>query len=1073
MKKNYQNAKRLILLALSFMLLSYVHGQIVVTGTVMDGKFGGGLPGANVVVKGTQTGTQTDIDGKFTIKVPNGDAVLVISAIGYVTQNIKVGDKTVIDLTMKEDVKQIEEVVKVGYGVQKKNDVTGSVTQLAGADLADRPVIGVDQAMQGKAAGVAVTANSGSPGGDAMVRIRGTGSINNSEPLYVVDGIPQGSAPKINPSEIKSISVLKDASACAIYGSRAAGGVILITLKDAKMSSKRSADCPSTSSSEISFDAYYGVQSAQKYIPLTNASEYVSLFHKNGNVNPANIWNEKLDTTGSGTDWQKKVFRPAPLQRYTLAFETGSDNSSARISGSWVNQQGIVKGSDYQSLNIGGRLNQKLKQWLSVSETFGFNSENKHVIDQSPSFYSNNPVLLALIMDPTVSASHDTIVGTDQGLSTTFNNGVFNKVRNPLRAIDLSNQKNHNNSYSGSFSVDINPIKDLNIHSQISGYGYINQYSNYTPTYMQTPGTSFNNYDDPIYTQVISRGWSYTNSNTATFTKNFMRQSDSTKVGHSFSLMAGNEVYYVKYDGLDITGFDMNPALSSVYPHLSEADSLSASKYNVPSELSMISGFGRINYGYLDRYLLTVNLRVDQTSRFAKDYNIGYFPSFSLGWKLSEEDFFKNNEKLKSINECKLRFGYGEIGNSETMDMDGGSLMYPFSSGMQSQFRSYNFGGKIVDGYSVASLPNASLKWETTTQYNAGLDMAFLQNKINYSIEAFLKKTYDMIVSIPIPLVGGGEFGDSFTRTPASVPQNVGSVINKGIEASLSYRGEIALKQKISYEIGGNLAYVYNKVGYIGGGTIEPAALPSPIGFITSQTQEGYSIANFYGYKVEGIYQSNEEIQTSPTALSTVKPGDLKFQDTDGDGKITEKDKVYLGSPLPKLTYGFYLNGNVGNFEYNFSFQGTYGNKIFNATKYFIDGTSQGTAVNNYSTRRLNAWSETNTSSSEPRLGVDAQNYNVPSSQYVESGSYLRLKDVTIAYNFGSTITKKLKLNKLRVYVQVQNAITWTKYSGFDPEIGTIGKSDGSSTKNNTMLGVDLGSYPQARTFMGGINISL
>lgn len=1069
MKKNYQNAKRLSLLLLSFLLLSYVHGQIVVTGTVIDGEFGGGLPGANVVVKGTTTGTSTDIDGKYTIKVPDENAVLVFSSIGFASQSFKVGDKRVIDLTLKKDIKQIEEVVKVGYGVQKKNDVTGSVSQIGGADISDRPVIGVDQAMQGKAAGVAVTANSGSPGAEAMVRIRGTGSINSSEPLYVVDGVPSTEAPKINPSEIKSISVLKDASACAIYGSRAAGGVILITLKDAKMGGKRSADCPSTSTSEISFDAYYGVQNAQRLLPVTNATEYKSLYYKQAmNGTPTNDWNE--DTT-QNTNWQKQVFRPAPIQRYTLAYETGSDNSSMRVSGSLVNQQGTVKGTDFQSANVGGRGNHKLKKWLSVSEAFGFNSQKKHVIDQSPNIYGSNPILLALIMDPTVSAGHDTIVGAYQGFSTKYNNGVFNDIKNPLRVIDLNNQTNKNNSYSGNFNIDIDPMKGLNIHSMISGFGYINEYTSYTPSYIQIPGTSFNNTDRPIFNQNVARGWSYTWSNTATYTKNFMRKSDSTKVGHSFSLMIGSETFYNKYDATNFTGYEMNGTLSSVYPHLTEADSLAIDKYNIPSELAMFSYFGRLNYSFQDRYLITLNARVDKTSRFAQGYNKGTFPSFSFGWKLSEEDFFKNNESLKAINECKVRFGYGQIGNSNTMDLGGNELLYPYTSGMKDQYRSYSFGGSRVSGSSVGNLPNPSIKWETTTQYNGGLDFAILQNKVNISIDAFYKQTYDMIVSVPLPLIAGGEFGDSYSRTPPSTPQNVGSIVNKGIEASLSYKGEIAMKHKLTYEIGGNLAYIKNDVGYIGGVTVEPENLPSPIGYKTSRTEEGYSIASFYGYKVIGIYQSNEDVNTSAKGLPGTQVGDLKFQDTDGDGKITDKDKVYIGSPLPKLTYGFYLNGNMGNVDFNLSFQGSYGNKIFNATKFYLDGTSNGTAYNNnYSTRRLNAWSEENKSSSEPRLG--SSSYDVPSSQYVESGSYLRLKDITIGYTFGNVMTKKLKINKLRIYAQIQNALTITKYSGYDPEVGQIGKSDGTSSKNNTMIGVDLGSYPQARTFMGGVNFS-
>jgi len=1070
MKKIYQNAKRLFLLAVSFMMLGYAHGQIVVTGTVIDGINGGGLPGATVVVQGTKTGTATDIDGKFSIKVPDKSAVIEFSMVGYAKQSIKVGEKTVIDITLKADVKQIDEIKVMGYGVQKSKDVTGSTAQISGSDLADRPVIAVDQAMQGKAAGVAVTSNSGAPGADAMVRIRGTGSINSSDPLYVVDGIPQDGTPKVNPTDIKSISVLKDASACAIYGSRAANGVVLITLKEGKMGNKKTGDCQSNSSSEISVDAYYGVQNAQKFVSVANAAEYVKLFRKSGNVPYSNIWNEHLDTTGSGTNWQKQVFRPAPIQRYTLTWETGADNSSSRISASWVDQQGMVKGSGYKALNLGGKVNHKLKNWLNVGETFGFTSSHKDIVDQSPNFYSNNPVLLALIMDPTVSASHDTAVNRNGSLSTNFNNGVYNTVRNPLRAIDINNQKDLNNSYSGSLFIDFTPIKDLVIRSQIGGYGYIDQYSNYTPTYEQIPGTSFNNLGDPVYELSTSRGWSYTLTNTATYNHSWMRRSDSTKIAHSLLVLVGNEEYYNKYDGIDITGYNMKSSLSSVYPHLTESDSLVANKYNVPSEVSMTSLFGRLNYAFHDKYLLTSNIRYDWCSRFVKGNRLGIFPSFSSGWKVSDEDWFKNNENFKNISEFKVRAGWGEIGNSTVQDAQGNFLSYPFASTMQQQFRSYSFNGVEVPGYSVANIPNPNLKWETSTQYNVGVDMSLLQNKVTCGVDAFYKQTYNMIVTLPVPLITGGEFGDSYSRSQPSIEENAGSVMNKGIEASLSYKGEIDMKQKLSYDIGGNIAYNDNIVGNIGGQTIAGTTLSSPISFAPNLTQQGYSIASFYGYKVEGIYQNWADVNSSPKALSgNAQPGDFKFQDTNGDGVINDKDKVFLGSPLPKLTYGFYLNGTLGHFDFNLSFQGTYGNKIFNATKYFLDG---GDGTNNFSTDRLNAWDGENSSNTNPRLGKDATNFAVPSSAYVENGSYLRLKDVTIGFTLPPSIVKKIKVNKVRVYVQIQNALTFTKYSGFDPEIGQLGTSNGSSAHNNTCLGVDLGTYPQARTFIGGVNFT-
>lgn len=1065
MKKNYQNAKRLILLALSFMLLSYVHGQIVVTGTVMDGKFGGGLPGANVVVKGTQTGTQTDIDGKFTIKVPNGDAVLVISAIGYVTQNIKVGDKTVIDLTMKEDVKQIEEVVKVGYGVQKKTDVTGSVSQIGGDDIASRPVIGVDQAMAGKVAGVSVTSNSGSPGADAMVRIRGTGSVNNADPLYVVDGIPQGGIPNINPTEIKSISILKDASACAIYGSRAANGVVLISTKEGKMAKKSKSDCENTSTSEISFDGYYGVQTIAKMLDVLNASEYYQQFKNNKNPMPASI-PSYIDTVGSGTDWQKQIYRAAPTRRYTIAYETGSENSSVRISGNIVKQDGIVKGSDYESMSIGGKGSHNLKKWLSVQETWGFSNAKKHLIPEGAGIYSDNPVLLALVMDPTVPVQSALALDSYKGLSTTWCNPVFNQVKNPSRVLDLTDQKNNNNGFSGSFGADIKPHKNLVLRSQIGINGYYNTYTNYNRRFYQSAPLSFYLYDYPKYTVSEDDGWGYTWTNTATWSKDFMSRIDSNTVAHSLSVLVGNEVYYSSANGYEVIGYKMKEALSDEYPHISSSDSLTVNHNKSASELSMTSLLGRVNYAYKGKLLLTSNVRFDWSSRFVKGNRLGVFPSFSAGYKISDEDFFKNNENLRKINECKLRLSWGEIGNQYIL----GDERYPFASRMRSDYRYYSFNGVKVPGTTIDNTPNANLIWETTEMINGGIDFAFLQNKLTFALDIFSKKTRGMIVNLTLPYIAGAERGYLSEADP-SVPVNAGSILNTGFETSVSYKGDFTVKYKVNYEIGGNIAYVKNKVkklgdkDFISSTFIDGDALPYPMNSQRPcRTAVDYGISDFYGLKVEGVYQNWEEINKGPSLSYDVKPGDFKYKDVNGDGYINDKDYVHLGSPLPKLTYGFYLSGDIGIVDYNFSFQGTYGNKIYNAVKYY---TSANTGYNN-TTDRLDAWTEEN-GSSESRLGYDSKNYDMQSSAYIESGSYLRLKDVVIGVTLPEKLAKKFKVNKLRVYGQIQNAFTITKYSGYDPEVGQI---SGSSTKNNTLLGVDLGTYPRAKTFLGGINFS-
>jgi TonB-dependent starch-binding outer membrane protein SusC len=1072
MKKTYQNAKRLTLLVLSFMLLSYVHGQIVITGTVMDGEFGGGLPGANVIVKGTSTGTSTDIDGKYTIKVADESAVLVFSSIGFASQSIKVGDKRVIDLTLKKDVKQIEEVVKVGYGVQKRQDVTGSVSQIGGDDIASRPVVGVDQAIQGKVSGVQVTSNSGSPGSDALVRIRGTGSINNSDPLYVVDGIPQSGTPQINPTEIKSISVLKDASACAIYGSRAANGVVLISTKEGKMGKKaKSGDCESSSSSEISVDGYYGIQNIEKTLSVMDARQYYTTLKKNGNTLPANI-PSYVDTTGKGTNWQKQIYRPAPTQRYTIAYETGSDNSSFRMSGSFLKQDGIVHGSDYQSVSIGGKGNHNLKKWLTIQETFGYSNSIKNQIPEGAGIDNQNPVLLALLMDPTVPVKSENIVDSLKGKTTKYYNPVFNQIRNPMRVLDLNNQQNRNNGMGGSFAMDIKPFKELVLRSQVGVNGYYNTYTNYQKTYYQSSPLAFSKFSDPNLDYSYDYGYSYTLTNTATFSKDFMDKHDSTSVAHSLSVLVGNEIYYTKSDGYEIVAHNMNEILANKVPHLSESDSLAINKSKVPSEKSMVSMLGRINYAYKNRYLLTSNVRYDWSSRFVKGNRLGIFPSFSAGWKLSDENFFKNNEKLKHFNECKVRFGWGQIGNENILNDE----RYPSASRMTSVFRYYSFNGVKVPGATIDNTPNSSLKWETTEMTNIGIDIALLQNKITLSLDAFRKKTKGMLVNLTLPMIVGAERDNIYNSDP-QVAVNGGSILNTGMEATLSYKGKIEMKHKLEYEMGGNIAVIKNQVLSIGDEKfiktqyIAGDPLPGLKTQLPSITAVGYGIADFYGLKVQGIYQTWDEVNKGPQMAShTFKPGDYKYEDVNGDGVIDDKDYVHLGSPLPKLTYGFYLNGSISFVDFNFTFQGSYGNKIYNATKAYTQSMNQGW---NNTTNRLNAWTETNPSSTETRLSSSpkdqALEWDTQSSAYIESGSYLRLKDVVIGFTLPEKFAKKLKLNKLRVYAQLQNAITWTKYSGYDPEVGQL---SGSNSKNNTLLGVDLGTYPHARTFLGGFNFS-
>jgi len=1046
MKKIYLSSKRLVLLALSFMFLGYLQAQIVVTGTVLDGKFGGGLPGANVIVKGTTVGTSTDIDGKFSIKVPDKSAVLVFSSIGYASQEVKVGDRTVIDITMNEDVKKIDEVVKVGYGVQKKSDVTGAVTQMSGEDLADRPVVGVDQAMQGKASGVQVTSNSSSPGGNAMVRIRGTGTINNADPLYVVDGVPQDTkAPKINPSEIKSISVLKDASSCAIYGSRAANGVIIITTKEGKMG-KKSKDCENTGSSEISFDTYYGVQKAWNLVDIADASEYMKIRRANG-VPMLGSVPSYVDTV-NGTDWQDEIFRQAIIQRYTLSYETGSENQSFRLSSSYLNQEGIVKGSGYKAFDIGMKGNHRLKPKLSVSESIGVGVSTRSLIPQGD-FYGN-VITQALVADPTIPVTHESFVSDTNKLG--FVNGVYNDIGNPARALDVNDQKYKNVGVGGYINLDYNPFSFASFKSSFAPSVYKGQYVKYTPIFYQKPDWRSIQRE---YQQDLNEGYNYTWSNTLTLSEDFMSKSDSTKVNHSVSLMLGNEIYYNFNNKENYKGYRLS-SLAENYRHMSSADSLTISKDYSPSENSLVSLLGRLNYAFRNKYLLTTNIRYDWSSRFIKGNRLGIFPSFSLGWKVNEEDFFKNNESLKFINELKVRVGWGQIGNQFIGD-------YDWSSGMFLERRGYSFGGKQVDGATTAKVPNPALQWETTQQTNLGLDLNLYKNSVVFSLDFFKKSTKGMLIDQTMPMITGAEKGGMYEGRPTQTI-NAGNVENKGFETSLSYRK--SLTKQFNFDIGGNFTYVKNEVVNLGdSGTFfdskphsGPAGSQKPC-----RTVVGQPIASFYGLKTDGIYNSWEEVNNGPKMNSNVQPGDYKYVDVNGDGVINTDDMVFIGSPLPKFTYGFYLSGNYSFIDFNLAFQASYGNQIYNMTRAYIDANG----MYNYSTRRLNAWTESN-HTSEPRQSIGTNNYDMQSDAYIENGSYLRLKDVTIGFTLPKTLADKIKVNRLRVYVQGSNVLTFTKYSGYDPEIG---KTDENETKN-VELGVDNGTYPQARTFLIGLNFS-
>lgn len=1046
MRQMYQNLRRLLAAVSLLFVVGFVHAQITVTGTVMDGKFGGPLPGATVKVKGTTTGTQTDFDGNFSIKVQDGNAELEISFMGYETKTLKVGDKTKFDFTLKEKSSEIKEVAVVGYGVQKKTDVTGAVSTIGGDDVNSRPVLGVDQAMQGKVGGVQIRNNSGSPGGSTMVSVRGVGTVNNAEPLYVVDGVPTGSIKTLNPGDIKSISVLKDASACAIYGSRGANGVIIITTKEGKMGSGGKGD-----NNSLSVDVSYGIQSPWRLVDVANASEHRQILSNAGIVRPFKPYLSGYDITGAGTNWQKEIFRTptdASFNRAQISLDGGSETISYSISSSYNKQNGIVKGTDYDRLTFRSKISAHPYKKLNVGAGMYYNTTNRTQLSEG-GLYSGNVLWHALLMDPEMPVKIDSA-----GTKIWSNPYTNDAIQNPVAIIALNNQTTKGKDYGFNVYGEYEFIKNLKFKSLFSYANWYSNYENFTPTYYVRY-----NFKETVarYNRNTTDGANQTWSNTLSYSKDIMDKQDTTKVAHSISLLAGQEIFMQKQlqEAFTIYGNQYN---SEDMRYLSNfKDSIAVDKNVKPTEEGLYSFLGRINYSYKDRYLTTVNLRRDGSSRFLENNKWGNFPSFSLGWKISQEDFFATNEKLRFINDLKLRLGWGRIGNQRVDS-------YRIFSTMTSYRKGYAFGSTqtAVPGTTVNQMSNPDLRWETTEQVNAGIDISFLKNKFTFQFDYFDKTTRDMLINIPLPTYAGGEY-DPDVASGSSILANVGSINNKGIEAMLSFRNQF---KKVNYEIGANITAVRNTVLDLGKSSF------STKDYIESQadgdfklplcrTAEGRSIAEFYGYVTDGVYDSYSELASGPKPAEGTKLGDFKYVDINGDGKIDENDRTYIGSPLPKFTYGTYVSVDCYGFDLSVSLMGSYGNKIFNLTKYYLNGA--GDDVTNYSKDRLNAWSASN-HTSEPKSGGGV-NYRRPSSAYVEDGSYIRLKDIVLGYTFPITVTNKLKVSKIRVYGQIQNLLTFTKYTGFDPEIGKL-ENQGDS---NLEIGVDRATYPQARTFVGGV----
>ncbi|MFD3000168.1 SusC/RagA family TonB-linked outer membrane protein [Pontibacter toksunensis] len=992
-----------------------IRQTVPVSGKVI-GPDGEGVPGATVVVKGTTIGTATDANGNFTLNVPNGTGTLVVSFIGYKTQETPINNRSTVNVTLVTDAKALEEVVVVGYGTQERSDVTGAISSVQGEALERIPTPTVAQALQGQTPGVQVTANSGSPGAGSSIRIRGAGTIGNNNPLYVVDGVQvEGNINYLNSNDIASIEILKDASATAIYGSRAANGVVVVTTKKGK-----------AGRAEINFNAYTGIQTAWKTLDMTNAAEYAMLDNmaREAAKIPTNPAWVNPETLGEGTNYQDELLRTAPISNYQLSWSGGSEASQLYVSAGYFKQDGIVIGSDFERYTFRVNTDHQIGARVKIGNTLQLSTTNESLIPNNEDL--NTGVLSRGIRQlPTVPVYNPDGSGSFAGPTSNFEG----ESENPVWLALESYNTNRNYRILGSVYGEVEIIDGLNFRSSFNlDFNYFTN-KNFDPAY--AIGNRINTANSLGVNTGYGRGWQWTNL--FSYNKTFGL--------HDIDVLAGVEAqdYYNQNTFARGGGFLKNAELQ--YLNLATRDyfvSGGAGEYAIYSQLA------RVNYSFADRYLFTANVRRDGSSKFANN-RYGVFPSASIGWRVSEEDFFKNS--VDFVSNLKVRASWGETGNQNI-----GSL-YPTYGVIVANGRYALGGGSAgaiqVPGSYLGVQVNPDIRWETTEQFNVGIESGFLSNRLTLSADYFVKTTKDLLLQEPIPESTG----------PTAAFTNAGEIRNKGFELALGYRN---MENAFGYGFGLNLTTIKNEVLSLGG---RGEYLVN-----VSLTEVGQPIAQFYGFQTAGIIRTEEQLSEVIKVQPNAALGDIIFVDNNGNGFIDGDDRTVIGNPLPDFTAGLTGDFTYKNFDLNFLFNSSFGNDIFSAIALYGYSADPG---NKFRSLIGNTFTADNPNAEYPRLyaGDPNQNMRPNSDRWVRDGSYVRLKNLQLGYNVPAAISQRAKIERLRVYVSAANLFTWTRYDdGFDPEVGSARFIEGQS--NSVLeIGVDRGIYPQARTFLFGVNV--
>ncbi len=943
------------------------------------------VPGANVVVKGTSNGTITDVNGKFAVEVSGPDAIIVISYLGYAPQEITVGNQENIDVTILEDAQNIDEVVVLGYGTQKKKDVTGAVSVLSSKEFDERPNTQFGNAIEGKAPGVQVIRPSGQPQAGFSIRVRGTSTITaGSEPLYLVDGVPTTSINEINPADIESMTILKDASSTAIYGASGSNGVVLITTKRG-----------GNQKTKISFDTYLGTSKVWKNLDVLNASQYKDLMTEMGQTVDWNLY-------PYNNNWQDKVFRTAHSQNYQLSATGGNENTNFYVSSSWMKQEGVVITNQVDRLTFKTNLDHKVGKILKIGTSISYNRWKDVDVNENWKYGAINSIITGAPVTDVYNAD-----------GTFAINPFIQDLENPVALIIKNEHAYINNRFNGNVYAEVNILESLKFRSMF-GYEQLNStYNSWVDPYRSREGRGF----DGLASLANSQKSYWISENTLTFNKIIDKHSLNALVGFVTSATNSDN------SSIDARGFGSDGVHT-----VNGGSERNASAW--VSERRNVSFLSRVNYGYDDKYLFTANFRADASSVFGATNNVwGYFPSFSAGWRISKENFFSG---LDFINDLKLRAGWGEVGNDQVGDYA--------SYGLVSTGGFYVSNGSVVSGTYQSTMENKNLKWETTKQSNIGFDLAALDNRILFTTDFYIKNTMEMLLDRPIP-ASLGIPGDVATK-------NVGEMQNQGIEFMVESKNLVnTLKWNTSF----NISFNRSEVVSLDGGTIK-------VGYISDRGDVAVAMENqplglFYGYVSDGVDPAT---------------GDMKYRDLDNSGDLSDGDKTIIGNSNPKFTWGLTNTFSYKNWNLSFFIQGVQGNDIFNATRIetegLMDETSQLATV-------LNRWTTPGQVTDIPRATYGDNTNSLISSRFVEDGSYIRLKSLTLGYDFSKNLLSKLKMNRLYLYLTCENLLTFTKYSGFDPEVSLYSRSSDNSLKN-IAPGVDYGTYPQSRDIIFGLNIT-